>query len=312
MQRRTVVGIAAGVLLAAGLQGSASPKPSPGYLGSYVWRDDQPRFGGFSAIEMRDATHFVALSDRGAFVEGQLTRDADGIITGVSTGKITLLTSDGTKPLSVPRSDSEGLALAPDGSFYVSFETAVRVLRYDRLSGAATNLPVPEAFRRFPRNAGLESVAVGADGTVYVIPERIAPAKGGLLARYGGSEDEPAFPVYRYRKGVWDQPFDLPRAGEYLPVSADIGPDGRLYVLERAFHGIAGFGSRVRSFVMADAALTDAVTLLESPVGLHDNLEGLSVWRDGTGDLRLTLIADDNFRMFQRTEIVEYRFSQGS
>ncbi|MES2665397.1 MAG: esterase-like activity of phytase family protein [Pseudomonadota bacterium] len=312
MPRRSVFGIAAGVLLAAGLQGSASPKPPAGYLASFAWRDDQPRFGGFSAIEMRDATRFVALSDRGAFVEGTLTRDAQGVITGATTGRITLLTTDGVKPLSVPRSDSEGLALAPDGRFYVSFETAARVLQYDVLTGAARNLPTPEAFRRFPRNAGFESVAVGGDGAVYVIPERTAPAKGGVFSRYSGTEDEPDFPVFRFRNGVWEQPFDLPRSGAYLPVSADIGPDGRLYVLERAFHGLAGFGSRVRSFAMTSTALTQPVTLLESPVGLHDNLEGMSVWQDDSGALRLTLIADDNFRMFQRTEIVEYRFAQGS
>ena len=36
------------------------------------------------------------------------------------------------------------------------------------------------------------------------------------------------------------------------------------------------------------------------------NGEGLSVWQAVDG-LRLTMIADDNFRWFQRTEIVEYR-----
>jgi hypothetical protein len=41
-------------------------------------------------------------------------------------------------------------------------------------------------------------------------------------------------------------------------------------------------------------------------VGVQDNLEGLSVWRDIAGQIRLTLISDDNFRLLQRTEIVEY------
>ncbi len=308
MQRRSVVGIAAGALLALGLQGSASPPPPPGFLAAYTWRDTQPRFGGFSAIELSDATHFTALSDRGAYVEGTLARNADGVITDVSAGKITLLTSDGKARLTALRSDSEGLALAPDGTFYVSFETAARVLHYQRLDGPAENLPVPKAFRSFPRNAGLEAVAVGRDGTVYTMPERTAPAKGGMLARYSGSDSNTPFPIFRYRNGKWDQPFDLPRLGEFLPVSADIGPDGRLYVLERAFHGIGGFASRVRSFTMAKSALTDARTLFESPAGLHDNLEGMSVWRDATGALRLTMVSDDNFGFFQRTEIVEYRF----
>ena len=32
-----------------------------------------------------------------------------------------------------------------------------------------------------------------------------------------------------------------------------------------------------------------------------------SVWRDSAGDLRATMIADDNFSIFLSTEIVEYR-----
>lgn len=39
---------------------------------------------------------------------------------------------------------------------------------------------------------------------------------------------------------------------------------------------------------------------------MHDNLEGISVWQDPDGRIRLTMISDDNFMVFQRTEIVEY------
>jgi hypothetical protein len=46
--------------------------------------------------------------------------------------------------------------------------------------------------------------------------------------------------------------------------------------------------------------------IFTSAVGQHDNLEGLSVWRDAKGTIRLTMIADDNFYFFQTTEIVEY------
>ena len=38
----------------------------------------------------------------------------------------------------------------------------------------------------------------------------------------------------------------------------------------------------------------------------HDNLEGLAVWRDDSGAIRLTMISDDNFNLLQRTELVEY------
>jgi hypothetical protein len=147
------------------------------------------------------------------------------------------------------------------------------------------------AFVPLQNNASLEALAVDADGELYTIPER-----SGLATL--------PFPVYRLKDGVWDQPFDIPRRGAFLISGADIGPDGRLYVVERDFLGI-GFRSRVRRF---DLTGGNEELLLETSVRQHDNLEGISVWQDDTG-LRLTLISDDNYRAFQRTEIVEYRLT---
>src|SRR5690606_34680041 len=98
------------------------------------------------------------------------------------------------------------------------------------------------------------------------------------------------FPVFRFRNGAWDQPFTLPRRGGFLPVGADIGPDGRFYLLERELSSIFGFKSRVRRFDLSETGLTGEVTLLETASGTHDNLEGLAVWRDGAGAIRLTMI----------------------
>ncbi len=46
--------------------------------------------------------------------------------------------------------------------------------------------------------------------------------------------------------------------------------------------------------------------LLRSGLGVHDNLEGIAVWRDDQGRMRLTMVSDDNFQFFQVSEIVEY------
>lgn len=45
-------------------------------------------------------------------------------------------------------------------------------------------------------------------------------------------------------------------------------------------------------------------TVVETQTGTQDNLKGISVWRDGTG-LIVTMLSEDNFNRFQRTEIVE-------
>jgi hypothetical protein len=122
------------------------------------------------------------------------------------------------------------------------------------------------------------------------------PERSGLAMR--------SFPVYRLLNGIWDQPFEITRSGPSLLSGADIGPEGRLYVLERDFIG-AGFRNRVRRFALDG---TGEEVVLETRVLTYDNLEGISVWQDVQG-LRMTLISDDNFRSFQRTEIVEYRLT---
>src|SRR5690606_21625142 len=114
------------------------------------------------------------------------------------------------------------------------------------------------------------------------------------------------FPVWRYADGAWARAFELPRQGQYLPVGADFGPDGRLYLLERRMPLPFRFGSRVRRFQIEDGRVAAEEVLLETAPGTHDNLEGLAVWRDDTGAIRLTMVSDDNHSDLQEAQIVEY------
>lgn len=260
-------------------------------IGTYTWTVDDVRFGGFSALELHDdGQAFVALSDRGAVVTGRLSR-VDGLINGVTIDQFATLTGPQAQALPPSESDSEGLALDPDGRLVVSFEWTPGLRRFDRDGRAAGPLMTTPLFDELQDNAALEALAIGPDGALYTLPER-----SGFATR--------PFPVFRLLNGAWDQPFSIPRSGPYLVSGADIGPDGMLYVLERDFVGI-GFRSRVRRFAMDG---TGEQTLLVVPILTHDNLEGISVWRDAQG-LRMTLISDDNFRRFQRTEFVEYRLT---
>jgi hypothetical protein len=46
---------------------------------------------------------------------------------------------------------------------------------------------------------------------------------------------------------------------------------------------------------------------LEADMGYQlDNMEGLSVHRDGNGEIVLTLISDDNFFPLQRTLLLQF------
>ena len=253
-----------------------------------------PLLGGISAIEVAaDGLSFAALSDRGAFTTGQFTRDAKGQITAVVAAPVALLLGKGSTALQESRADSEGLAMAADGTAFVSFEGAARVLRYARLDGPAENLPSPPEFDALQDNSALEALAIDAAGTLYTLPER------------SGSLSNP-FPVFRYRAGQWDSRLSIPRLAGFLAVGADFGPDGRFYLLERQFLGLSGFASRLRRFTLGPDGFDAGQTLLETPVGLHDNLEGVAIWRDAAGRLVATLVADDNFNPLLRNEIVEY------
>lgn len=261
------------------------------YLGSYDWRTNAPHFGGFSAIDLStDGMDFVVLTDRGRIARGMFMRE-EGAITGVEITPLRRLLGPTRAPLADAFSDSEGLAIGPDGTLYISFEGKDGIRSFGDMDQPGSNLITTPAFDSFQPNSALEALAIGPDGALYTVPER-----SGLATR--------PFPVFRLKDGIWDQPFAIARTGPFLIAGADIGPDGRLYILERDFAGI-GFRSRVRRF---DLDGGDAKTVLETGLRTHDNLEGISIWQDGQG-LRMTLISDDNFRAFQRTEIVEYRLT---
>ena len=269
-----------------GIQGVAK------YLGSYTWHMDDGWFGGFSALSLNsDGSAMTVLSDRATIATAKIKR-IEGQISSIKIGTVRSLRSSSGAMLKGRIVDSEGLAIAADGTIYISFEGVSRVVRHQQASSRAQVLPRPKEFRGLPTNKALESLAINGQGHLYTLPEHALDRNGQI-------------PVWRWNGSSWATVFSLPTVGGFLPVSADFGPDGRLYVLERKF-GLFGFSSRLRRWDISAATPTNEVTLLKTSPGSHDNLEGLSIWRDGSGTLRATLISDDNFLFFQRTELVEY------
>lgn len=272
---------------------SAAAYSDAQFISSLTWSRDDPHFGGFSGLEVfEDGTRFIALSDRGRIVEGNLVRE-DGRIVSIEAGELIRLKNHEGTPLKGKFQDSEGLARSEDGTLFISFEANHRVWRYPGSTAIAERFRRHQDFRRLQNNSSLEAVAIAANGDVFTLPER------------SGELDRP-FPVYRLRGKTWERPFTLSRSGPFLPVGADFGPDGKLYLLERRLAGFLGFQTRVRRFEIGETGVQSEETILQTRIAEHDNLEGISVWRDEGGRIRLTMISDDNQRFFQRTEIVEY------
>lgn len=280
------------VLLAllAGCGGLSAQRQAADLVGVYVWDHDHPAFGGMSGIEITDdGTRFTAINDRGFLAHGTITR-TDGRITGLIVDRMAKMRNMAGQRLTAAWSDSEGLAIGADGTISVSFEGKHRILQFTGPFTDASSSLIDPFFQTLQGNSSLEALAIGADGALYTLPER-----SGLATR--------PFPVLRFRGKTWEKAFEIPRRGTFLAAGADIGPDGLFYLLERDFTGI-GFRTRIRRFDLTGAG---EEVLLETANATHDNLEGISVWRDEAGDLIMTLIADDNFQFLQETEIVEYR-----
>ena len=267
------------------------------FISSHSFNNSNDAFGGFSAIHVYPGgRRFLATSDRGHFMTGEIARNAE-TITAVDKIQLTPIHNPKGKPLRKHKVDAEGLAVRDDGQIFVSFEANHRVWTYQSKEGPAARLPRHADFKTLQNNSSLEALAIDNRGLLYTIPER-----SGNLHR--------PFPVYRYSGGKWDRKLSLPRLGEHLVVGADFGPHGYFYLLERHYATLQGFSTRIRRFTLTAKGFGQGETLLQTPVGRHDNLEGISVWQDDLGNTRITLIADDNFRFFQRTEIVEYMLKE--
>jgi hypothetical protein len=247
--------------------------------------------GGWSGIDVSDdGTRFWAVTDAGRLAQGRLLREG-GRLAGIEGGAPRAL----PLPPDVGRTDSEGIDVS-HGEMWISVEGVNRIYRLPE-GGRMTPAPVPPLSAERLGNTGLEALARDAQGRLYTLPERPP-------ARYGPF---PVYPLLRFdpERRDWEIVASLAHDPEWLATGADFGPDGALYLLERRFGGIA-FSSRIRRFepFRGEAGLRGHLVYL-SAFGTHGNLEGLAIWRDEAGALRAVMVADDNHKAYQRSEIVE-------
>lgn len=251
------------------------------------------RFGGISAISVaEDGVEALLVSDRGHLFTARLEQRS-GAVTGVRDVLVHDLVMPDGSAAPVDWQDAESLAVLPDGDFVIGFERVHRLWRYRAPGGLPVPVPPFDALEGLQFNSGIEALAADRDGRLYAIPER-----SGALER--------PFPVWRsipgtrrWLEGRW------PRRPPFLVTGADIGPDGRLYVLERDFGFWRGWSMRLSRAALSDWPDFRPETLLVLRGGGIDNMEGVSVRRDSGGALRALIVSDDNFHPLQRTLLLD-------
>lgn len=263
-------------------------------LSELDWRSWAPSFGGLSGVEITDeGAGLVAVSDRGHLIRAEIARDDEGRITELSRPRIGRLQGPGGAwPRNRSARDSEGLALLPDGRLIVAYEGDHRIEIHAADGAFASALDRPVQVYALTDNVGIEGIAVDATGAIYAVPER-----------WGWRRD--TFPLLRHDDRGWSVAAEIDAQGIFMSVGLDVGPDGRLYLLERVLHDRRGFASRLRRFELDEAGIAAQEELWLSPHGARGNLEGISVWRDGRGRLIAMLVADDNYNPFLASEVLE-------
>ncbi|MCM5556542.1 esterase-like activity of phytase family protein [Pleomorphomonas sp. JP5] len=283
------------------------------YVGGFEVRADRREVGGLSGLVIGDGgRRFLALSDDGLMVRATIERDPHGRPIGLSSASIRRLrTTKGTLSRAKSASDTESLDVYPgDGGRpfgVVSFEGRPTVMTgpmdADGFVGPMTAVALPKDTRLLQANRGFESVAAlpassGLGGRFVVLAE--AAERGAKTA------DPPGWVI----GGKAPYAFRIRRVDGYDLTDAKVGPDGRLYVLERSFSFLSGIRCRIRVFSLSDirpGVVIDGETLLEASMSEQiDNMEGLAIWKTG-GETRISLISDDNRAFLQRTLYLEFR-----
>ncbi|MCC5987736.1 MAG: esterase-like activity of phytase family protein [Pararhodobacter sp.] len=290
-RRQALMLAAGGLLMPLGCSASGQPgEPAQADWHVFNWRSPGRPFGGFSGIHLDDnGLDFIAVADSGRLFMGSFTRNEAGHVVDAEIHSVHRLRDESGSPLRGRYRDSEGIAVAPDGTIFISFEGGrrTRVAAYAHPDAPAHVLPTHPLFFELPGNLTLESLAIDGSGRLYTMPQ---------------SPHEGRFPLMRLESDEWRIIGALEPMGGHHPVSLDFGPDGMLYLLERNFRWFA-YSSRISR--LRPGQWDRREVLVQTEPGLLENHEGLAVTRDSAGRLRATLISDDNELPFQRTQIAE-------
>jgi hypothetical protein len=268
-------------------------------------------FGGLSDLEVLDDNRIIAIRDNGDWFEARLILDDAGALIGVSEVRTAFMRDERGRAFATKRAgDSEDIAQLPDGRIAVSFEQTqtIRIYDFNRDGpfGFARAGPSLAGIERLHRNAGLEALAVTAEGVLLVGAEGGEAATTPLwLAPLDARE--PVTPRIAY-----------PLEAGYSLTGLDRLPDGGFVALERFYAPVIGARARITMFPAASLeapgpTLPDVVELAHiAPPMPVDNFEGVAAQRMPDGATRIYILSDNNFSGRQRTLLYAFDVSSES
>jgi len=289
-------------------------------FGKLEWRggieliSSASEFGGLSGIAVSlDGANFIAVSDQGRWVSGDIQYE-DNRLKSVSNIKIAPLRDPRGRAFNEKyQSDAESVApygaKGLDGKLLVAFERNQRIGRYNfgkrGFLAREKTIKLPAEAQKARRNKELESVGRFPKGTrlaktIIAISERLLDKQGNIVGWLIGGPTPGRFTIKRI------EGFDV--------TDLTITPDNELIILERYFSTLSGVEMRLRRIKTADikpGAILDGEILLQTDQrNTIDNMEGLASHRAANGEVRLTLISDDNFNVFQRTLLLQFALTK--
>jgi hypothetical protein len=273
------------------------------FLKGFQLRSRDPRFGGLSGLTIGADGKLYSVSDRGYWVSAQMSFDPDGRLFDLTDWNIQPILSTTGTPVTAPFYDAEALARAPDGSFLIAFEGFHRIWRYapppDTFASLPAPVPVPPELAKAPFNGGLECTTVMPDGKILAVTEEYANSDG-------------TFKGWLLKNDRFAELSYLPSAGFQASDCAAL-KNGDVIFLERRYVPLGILYARVKLVragnIRPGAKLIGEELLrLEYPLEV-DNFEGVAVQEDPVNGTTIYLVSDDNYNLFQRTLLLQFRLA---
>ena len=286
-------------------------------FGALEWRggieisSEAKRFGGFSGLVLdKSGTRLIAVADTGWWLTARLHYDAKGWLSGFDHARMApLLNRYGRRLKGKWRSDSESvIRLGGSGKqlrLAVSFERKHRILVYqfgaNGFAARGRKVRSSRVLHNLRSNKGIEALGRFAAGS---------PQKGALIAISERTLDEAGNNRAWLLRQDRTASLSVRRRDDYDITDAAVLPGGDLLILERKFRLLSGPAFRIRRIAATGiraGAVLDGDVLIEADYSTTiDNMEGLALHRAANGELRLTLISDDNYSILQHTLLLQF------